>query len=100
MKEQYPHIKRVYVRAEHCVIGEDYKAYLLTMYEQTYFPERVIGAGRAAYVERNFEMIDKSGFCMIYYDEPNKPTARKSGSKTAYRYAVKKKKEIILFPEQ
>ena len=65
---------------------------------------------KAAYVERNYHMIDKADLCIFYYNEnyepPQKPMSRKhnmpvptykrnSGTKTAYEYAVKRKKEII-----
>ena len=95
IKEKYPHIKRIYVRAEYPYISDDYKKYLLESYEDTYYPENIIGSGRAAYVERNYEMINKSLFCVVYYDEPNSPTARKSGTKIALDYAVRHKKAII-----
>ena len=95
IKEKYPHIKRIYVRAEYQNIDETYKAYLLENYEDTYYPEKIIGAGKVAYVERNYEMINKSHFCIFYYDEQNAPTIRKSGTKIAFDYAVKQKKEII-----
>ena len=95
IKEKYPHIKRIYVRAEYQNIDETYKAYLLENYEDTYYPEQIIGAGKVAYVERNYEMINKSHFCIFYYDEQNAPTTRKSGTKIAFDYAVKQKKEII-----
>ena len=95
IKEKYPHIKRIYVRAEYQNIDETYKAYLLENYEDTYYPEKIIGAGKVAYVERNYEMINKSRFCIFYYDEQNAPTIRKSGTKIAFDYAVKQKKEII-----
>ena len=95
IKEKYPHIKRIYVRAEYQNIDETYKAYHLENYEDTYYPEQIIGAGKVAYVERNYEMINKSRFCIFYYDEQNAPTIRKSGTKIAFDYAVKQKKEII-----
>ncbi|MBE6729369.1 MAG: hypothetical protein E7568_03950 [Ruminococcaceae bacterium] len=38
IKEKYPHIKRVYVRAEYPYISERYKNYLLDSYEDTYYP--------------------------------------------------------------
>ncbi len=98
IKEKYPHIKRVYVRAEFPYIDDSYREYLLKSYEDTYYPENIIGAGRASYVERNYEMIDKSRFCIVYYDEKYKPTTRKSGTKIALDYAVKKKKDIIKLP--
>ncbi len=95
LKEKYPHIKRVYVRAEFPYISDSYKAYLLESYEDTYYPENIIGAGRAVYVKRNYEMINKSKYCIVYYDEPNAPTTRKSGTKVALYYAIKHGKEIM-----
>ena len=94
IKEKYPHIKRIYVRAEYPYISERYKNYLLESYE-AYYPEGIIGSGRAAYVERNYEMIDNSRFCIVYYDEQNAPTTRKSGTKIALDYAIKQEKHII-----
>ena len=64
-------------------------------------------AGRASYVERNQEMINKSKFCVVYYDENYLPPRRKSSRRdlfdyqpksvtaVAYDYAMKKKKHII-----
>lgn len=98
IKEKYHHIKRIYVRAEFPIIDENYEAYLLSRYEDTYFPEKLHHAGKAVYVERNFEMIDNSQFCLVYYDEAHAPTKRKSGTKIALEYARKQNKEII-FPE-
>ena len=96
LKEKYPHIKRIYVRAEFPVISDNYKNYLLESYEDTYYPEKIIGSGRAAYVERNFEMINQSHFCVVYYDESYAPITRKSGTKIALDYATKHQKEIII----
>ena len=95
IKEKYPHIKRIYVRAEYPDINEQYTNYLLESYEETYYPEHIRSSGRAAYVERNYEMINKSKFCIVYYDEQNAPTTRKSGTKIALDYAIKHKKYII-----
>ena len=83
LKEKYHHIKRVYVRAEFPIIDENYEAYLLSRYEDTYFPEKLHHAGKAVYVERNFEMIDNSQYCLVYYNEAHAPTRRKSGTKIA-----------------
>lgn len=96
IKEKYPYIKRIYVRAEFPVIDDDYKAYLLGSYEDTYYPKQIKNAGKAVYVERNCEMIDRSRFCIIYYDEAGGPTTRKSGTKVALDYAIKKERKIIL----
>ena len=93
LKNKYPHIRRIYVRAEFPYIDEDYTAYLLQSYDHTYYPERMINAGKAAYVERNYEMIDSSGYCIIYYDE-NYPLP-KSGTKIAHDYAIKKELKMV-----
>ena len=98
IKEKHPHIKRIYVRAEYSYIDDSYKEYLLKYYEDTYYPEKIIGAGKAVYVERNCEMINNSRFCIFYYDEQKAPNTRKSGTKIALYYAVRNKKEIIKFP--
>ena len=92
LKEKYPHVKRVYVRAEYPFINEEYKDYLLESYEDTYYPEKIINSGKAAYVERNCEMIDKSRFCVVYCSETWTLENRKSGTKIALDYAVKKQK--------
>ena len=85
------------IKAEYPDISDDYKAYLLTRYEQTYYPAGVLGAGKAVYIERNYEMINKSRYCIFYYDEKCAPTARKSGCKLALEYAHKQHKEIMVF---
>lgn len=107
LKEKYPHIKRIYVRAEYPFIDESYRNYILESFEDTYYPEWMENAGRASYVERNYEMIDKSKFAIVYYDENYAPPRRrnsrrdltdyqpKSGTKIAYDYAVKKGKAIF-----
>lgn len=99
IKEKYPNIKRIYVRAEYPNISNEYKVYLLKSYEDTYYPSNIIGAGRAVYIERNFEMIKNSRFCIVYYEEACVPFSRKSGTKIALEYAINEKKEIIVFPE-
>jgi len=98
IKKKYPHIKRIFVRAEYPYIDESYVAYLLKSYEDTYFPKSVLGAGKASYVKRNCEMIENSRFCIVYYKEDYTPKGRKSGTKIAFDYAEKKKKTIIRFP--
>lgn len=96
LKEKYPHVKRIYVRAEFPFINDNYLNYLLKSYDDTYYPEKLHGAGRAAYVERNYEMINNSKYCIVYYDEQNAPTTRKSGTKIAIDYAIKKGSEVII----
>ena len=97
LKEKYPCIKRIYLRAEFPYIDDSYLAYLLKSYDETYYPEKLLGAGRAVYVERNCQMIDNSKFCIVYYDESYNPKTRKSGTKIALDYATKKGRSIILF---
>lgn len=96
LKEKYPHVKRIYVRAEFPFISDDYLTYLLKSYDDTYYPEKLLGAGKAAYVERNYEMIRGSKYCIVYYDESKLPTTNKSGTKIALDYDVMKNREVIL----
>ncbi len=86
------------MRAEYPDINGDYENYLLEMYEETYYPKRILGSGKAVYVERNCEMIDKSRFCVIYYESQIAPTTRRSGTKIALDYATKHGKHIIKLP--
>ncbi|MBQ4131061.1 MAG: hypothetical protein IJD71_01835 [Clostridia bacterium] len=95
-KEKYPHIKRIYVRAEYPNINEQYKKYLLENYDDTYYPERIINSGRAVYVERNYEMIDRSYYCVVYYNQQKISAIGKSGTKIALNYAIKKSKNVII----
>ena len=106
-KGEYAHIQRIYVRAEYPDINTEYENYLLESCEVTYFPEKARNAGKAVYVERNCEMIDKSDICIVYFKDDYSPPARKyssrelstcqpkSGTFIAYSYAMKKKKRII-----
>lgn len=107
-KRTYPYVKRIYVRSEYQFIDKSYEEYLLKSYEETYFPPKLKRAGKFSYVERNYDMIDNSVYCIFYYDEnyvpPLKrqsknnmlpPIRRKSGTKIAYEYAIKKNKKII-----
>ena len=107
LKEKYPHIKRIYVRAAFQHIPDWYEDSLLKHYEGTYFPQHMENAGKASYVERNQEMINHSKFCVVYYDENYMPPRRKnsrrdlfdyqpkSGTAVAYEYAERKNRNII-----
>ena len=67
--------------------------------------DRVFSAGKASYVERNYEMIDDSDFCVFYYNEAYLPPRRKrskrdlstyqpkSGTRLAYEYAIRKSQD-------
>lgn len=107
LKTTFPFIERVYVRSAYPYIDTSYEKYLLKSYEKTYFPLKLENAGKYSYVERNYEMIDCSTYCIFYYNENYVPLSRKtkqgvflpskhnSGTKTAYYYAMKKNKTII-----
>ena len=104
LREEYPHIKRVYVRTYYPELGEPYIGYILRDFEDTYMPERIENAGVARYVERNQEMINASDYCIFYYDENYQPSRRKyskrsvgdyqpkSGTKVAFDYANQRKR--------
>lgn len=108
LKTKYPFIKRVYVRSAYQYIDKCYEKYLLESYEETYFPPKLENAGKYSYVERNYEMIDSSTYCVFYYNENYVPplsrqpkhnalllSKRNSGTKIAYNYAIKRNKTII-----
>lgn len=107
LKKKYSHISRIYVRAEFPYIDDSYKKYLLERYDDTYFPAKILNAGRTAYIERNYEMIDNSRYCVCYYDESYTPPRRKnsirdltdylpkSGTGLAISYARQKQLVII-----
>ena len=106
LKEKYPHINRVYVRSAYQYIDEGYRNYLLGSYEDTYFPSHIANSGKACHPERNIEMIDRSEVCVFYYDSRYVPPRKdgtpkfnhyqaKSGTALAFRYAQKKKKNVI-----
>ncbi len=98
LKEKHPHIKRIYVRAEFPIISDNYRKYLLEKYEDTYYPDSIMNAGRSVYIKRNAEMIDRSRVCLFYYDDTYVPKGRKSGTKIAFYYAIRQKKVIYHFP--
>ncbi|MCI9518237.1 MAG: hypothetical protein HFK08_03140 [Clostridia bacterium] len=91
LKDKYPYIKRVYIRAEYEYISDDYKNYLLTFYEETYYSEKAHNANKLVYVKRNEELIDSSNICVFYY----KNNVTRSGTTIAFEYAQKRKKKII-----
>lgn len=107
LKINYPHIRRIYVRAQFPYINEEYRSHLLQQYEETYFPQHMLNAGKSRYVERNYEMINKSKFCIVYFDDKCSPPRRKnkntdlldyqpkSGTAISIAYAAKKQKNII-----
>lgn len=99
IKEDYGGINRVYVRSEYRYIDDDYMAYLLNYYDETYYAKSAENGGRAVYVERNRDMIDCADVCVFYYDKEYEPRGRRSGTQLAYEYARQKKKRIINIAE-
>ena len=109
LQEKYPDIQKVYVRSQYEYISKDYENYLLELYEKTYFPEKCKGAGKLSHTKRNEEMIDKSDYCLFYYDENYLPPKRKwakrdcfayqpqSVTALSYKYALQKKKKFYNF---
>ncbi len=97
IKEKYPEIKRIYVRAEYPCINDDYKSFLLESYEDTYYPESVLNSGKACYIKRNFEMINKSDYCIIYYNDyyRREHYEKKSGTKLVLDYAKNRRLKMI-----
>lgn len=100
LKTRYPHIKRVYVRAEYPIVTDSYQAFLLQSCEDTFYPESLRSAGKLCYVERNRILIDESTVCVFYCDAGYALLQkRKSGTQIAFDYANRKGKHIInLYP--
>ena len=81
LRNEYPHIKRIYVRSAYQHIDASYEEYLLKLYEETYFPNKIERAGKYSYVERNFEMIDNADFCVFYYNENYIPLSNRAANR-------------------
>ena len=96
LKTTYQDIKRVYVRAEYIKTNNEYDVYLKSQFEESYYYDKNLYSNRLNYVKRNETLIDKSDICLFYYnDNYRTKNNTKSGTKLAYDYALKKKKEII-----
>lgn len=93
LKEKHKTIRRVYVRGEYEFIGKDYREYLLSMYEDTFFPSAVHNAGVLSYIKRNEVMIDMCDILVVYYNE-ELSCSTKSGTLHAVLYARKEGKSI------
>ena len=95
LKDTYD-ICRIYVRAEYPIISEEYKNYLNTLYEDSYFFDDKLLTGKLNYIKRNQVLIDKSDFCLFFYDKNYVSELKgNSGTALAYNYAVQRKKTII-----
>ena len=119
-KERYPDIIRVgYTTRSEMVFFEEEKEKAIRIFsdkiktihfcEESYYPEKLYFSGKGSYAERNCIMIDDSDYCVFYYDKTYKPekkqisrksvggiyTSGNSGTAFAYKYAEKKKKQIL-----
>lgn len=97
LKERYE-LKKVYVRAAFQFINEQYKNYLLSLYEETVFPPSVVSAGRISYIKRNEAMIDICDVLLTFYDKDYLPKTKEksnSGTAIAFKYALGKNKRIL-----
>lgn len=104
--KKYPFIKRVFANCDHHVYPEVYQRLIDSMYEYSYFSQKVKNAGGNKYIFRNQDMIDKSDVVIFYYDESYKKDmmttknrrlsfVQKSGTGVAFEYAKKNNKKII-----
>lgn len=95
-KKAYPYLMRVFVRAEYPIIDDDYQNYLKNIYEDSYYYSEKLQKNKFSYIKRNQVMIDKSDFCLFYFnDNYVTKTKTQSGTRLAYEYAIKKNKEIF-----
>ena len=91
LKNEFPHIKRVYLRTTYPELGEPYLGYILRDFEDTYVPKGVENAGVASYVERNQAMINASDYCIFYYNPNYQPPRRKYSKRSVGDYQPKSK---------
>ena len=95
-KKIYSNLKRILVRAEYPIISNDYYEYLKNFHEDSYFYNEKLISNKFSYIRRNQVMIDKSEFCIFYFNEKHLPKSKtQSGTKLAYNYAIKKGKKVI-----
>ena len=96
LKNKYPHIRRIEVRASNEYLPQMYLDITLKFYEETVFPESVGGAGYRSYIKRNQAMIDMCDILVTYFDKDYQlPAGKTSGTMKAVEYALKKNKRII-----
>lgn len=105
LQAKYPHIKRIaYVCGSEYACMEDEREELERItrtvtkwdikykaYDGVRKSERLCGAGRASYVERNQDMINASDYC-VFYEDPYYLVSKRSGTRLALEYAYQKKR--------
>lgn len=110
LKEKFPNIKRVCYtcKSEACTLESEREAnekiysnllnreiHLLGFEEEFEHRTKYV-VGKASYIKRNQAMIDDSDFCLFYYNRDYVPnTKTNSGTKIAYKYAMKKEKKVV-----
>lgn len=108
LKCKYPDLKRIFYtcKNESCIFEKNYKfneklklklANYVTefcVFDEEYEHNSKYTAGKASYIERNYAMINNSDYCVFYYDKDSY-TNTTSGTKIAYNYALKNRKNII-----
>lgn len=96
LMNKYSNLKRIFIRAEYPIISNDYYNYLLGFYEESYFYSEKLITNKFSYIKRDKVMIDKSVFCIFYFNDKYIPqTKTQSGTRMAYEYALRKGKKII-----
>lgn len=112
LKEKYPHIQRIAYLCKHesgCLVGagmEQKRRIKELTGRDVYVPEyedirksdRVNSAGRAAYVERNYWMIDESNYAIIHINKNYSLRQSTSGAWLVCQYAIKKNLIVFLLP--
>ena len=96
LKNKYPNIKRIFIRAEYPIINNNYYNYLKRLYEDSYFYSEKLISNKFSYIRRNQVMINKSDICIFYFNN-DYDSKQQSGTRIAYEYAVKKDKKIAIF---
>ena len=106
LKEKYPYIQRIAYLCKHetgCLVGEGAKMkqqikqltgrdVYVSEYENIRKSDRVNSAGRAAYVERNYWMINDSDYSIIFLHLEK----QKGGTRVAYDYAKRANARVLL----
>ena len=106
LKEKYPYIRRIAYLCKHetaCLVGtgmelkQKIKGIIgrdsyVGEYEEIKKSDRVNSAGRAAYVERNYWMINESDYSIIFLHSEK----QNSGTRVVYNYARKVDVRVLL----
>ena len=114
LKEKYPRIQRIAYLCKHenaCFAGAGAgeqrrikeftgRDVYVPEYEEIKKSSRGNSAGRVAYVERNYLMIDESKYIIFFLNGNRQSYKKKSGTTIAYQYAIKTEKAIYNVAEK